>query len=63
MWVWLQKSGKSRSTYDAGWSSLVARRAERAKRHPALPDSNDLALLLNRKNLSKRENSGHLTGT
>jgi hypothetical protein len=26
-WVRLQKNGKSRSIYDAGWSSLVARRA------------------------------------
>ena len=27
----LQKSGKSRSIYDAGWSSLVARRAHNPK--------------------------------
>jgi hypothetical protein len=31
MWVRLQKSGKSRSIYSAGWSSLVARRAHNPK--------------------------------
>ena len=30
-WVRLQKSGKSRSIYSAGWSSLVARRAHNPK--------------------------------
>ena len=29
-WVRLQKNGKSRNIYNAGWSSLVARRAHNA---------------------------------